>query len=286
MSEKLLPKQFINLSSVISRSNSPIGIFDSGIGGLTVVKQFLACLPEEKIVYFGDTARVPYGSKSKATVIKFALQNLRFLLQFDPKLIVVACNTISALALPLLRKETSLPVIGVLEPAVAKALEITRNQRIGIIGTIATIRSKAYFHLIYRRRREISFFARACPLFVVLVEENWLKGKIVEDICHYYLKELKKNKVDTLILGCTHYPLLKKIIRKEMGRKVSLVDSAEEVVRMSKEILKERKLLVSRTKPAGHHFFFSDEVPNFRKISRQFLGRDFKAKIIQVDQNV
>ena len=277
-----MPKHFIKQSSVISKRDRPIGIFDSGIGGLTVVRQFLFSLPEERIVYFGDTARVPYGSKSKATVIRFGLENIHFLLKYHPKLIVVACNTISALALPILRRKTDLPIIGVLEPAVIRALKITRNYRIGVIGTAATIRSKTYPELIHRHRPEISVFTQACPLFVPLVEENWLNGEVTEAICHFYLKKLKKKGVDTLILGCTHYPLLKKVIRKEMGEKVSLVDSAEEVLKMSKSFLEKRGLLQRPTTSPRHRFFFSDEVPNFRKISKQFLGRNFTARIVQM----
>ncbi|MCK4245558.1 MAG: glutamate racemase [Candidatus Omnitrophica bacterium] len=266
----------------MSKRDRPIGIFDSGIGGLTVVRQFLSSLPEERIVYFGDTARVPYGSKSKATVIRFGLEDIHFLLQFNPKLIVVACNTISALALPVLQGKTDLPIIGVLEPAVIRALKITRNYRIGVIGTAATIRSKAYPRLIHRHRPEISVLVQACPLFVPLVEENWLKDKVAERIAHFYLKKLKKKGIDTLILGCTHYPLLKRVIRKEMGEKVSLVDSAEEVLSKSKRFLEKRKVLRRPTTSPRHQFFFSDEVPNFRKISQQFLGRSFIAEIVHL----
>ncbi len=246
--------------------------------------QFLSSLPEEGIVYFGDTARVPYGSKSKATVIRFGRETLHFLLQFNPKLIVVACNTISALALPVLRKESKVPVIGVLEPAVTKALKITKNNRIGVIGTAATIKSKAYPELIHQHRPKVSVLVRACPLFVPLVEENWLKDKVTERIAHFYLKKLEKKGIDTLILGCTHYPLLKNVIGKEMGKKVSLVDSAKEVLSESRRFLEERGVLQRPTTSLRHRFFFSDEVPNFRKISKQFLRRSFTARVVQINE--
>src|SRR5688572_19814931 len=198
----------------------PIGVFDSGIGGLTVVRQLHKALPSEDIVYLGDTARVPYGTKSPSTVVRFACEDTQFLLQQNVKAVIVACNTCSAWALPMLEKKFSVPMFGVILTGVRAALQRTRNQRIGIVGTSATIRSKAYANGILARCDTAKIFARACPLLVPLVEEGWTRHRITQTVLQEYLAPLLRNRIDTLILGCTHYPLLKSAIRKVTGPKV------------------------------------------------------------------
>ena len=254
---------------------SPIGIFDSGLGGLTVVKEITKLLPKESIIYFGDTARVPYGTKSKRTIEKFSCQNVHFLTRFKVKLIIVACNTSSSLALPLLKRTFKIPIIGVIESGVKEAILMSRNKRIGVIGTRATISSGVYKKTLRSFDKKIKAFSISCPLFVPLVEEGWLHKDITEKIASYYLRFLKEKKIDSLILGCTHYPLLKLVIKKVMGEKIKLVDSALAVAKEAKHLLEE-KHLESDTKPK-HQFFVSDEPLNFSKEGSKFLGKKLKA---------
>jgi glutamate racemase len=197
--------------------NKPIGIFDSGVGGLTVVKQIFRRLPNEEIVYLGDTARVPYGTKSPETIKRFAVENADFLMKFKVKLIVVACNTVSSTSMDILREKFSIPIVGVIKPGAEKAVQITRNNKVGIIGTYTTVKSKAYEKEIRHFSRDVETVSKACPLFVPLVEEGWLKEEITFSIVKKYLKPLMAKKIDTLILGCTHYPLLKSVISKVIG---------------------------------------------------------------------
>lgn len=254
--------------------NSPIGVFDSGIGGLTVVKELMQELPYEDIVYFGDTARVPYGTKSPSTVIRFSLENILFLLKHDVKLIVIACNTASSIALPVIHKHFKVPIIGVIGPGAKEAVYATKNKRIGVIGTKATIKSGSYEVEIKKLDPEIKIFSQACPLFVPLVEEGWFSEKATFSIAQKYLTGLKKEKIDTLILGCTHYPLLKGVIRKVMGDNVRLIDSAKQLAREVKEILTCEDNL-SKKKEKGKCFcYVSDEPDSFKKITRRFLGHD------------
>src|SRR6266853_5200228 len=206
-------------------SELPIGIFDSGIGGLTVARQIHKLMPNEDLVYLGDTARVPYGTKSPSTVVRFACEDTAFLLRQNVKAVVVACNTCSAWALPMLEKKFEVPIFGVILPGVRAALEKSRTQRIGIIGTSATIRSKAYSNALLARCDTAQVFARACPLLVPLVEEGWTRHRLTHPILREYLSPLLRHRIDTLILGCTHYPLLKRAIRGVVGKKVALVDS-------------------------------------------------------------
>ena len=214
-----------------------IGVFDSGIGGLTVVRELLRILPREPIVYLGDTARVPYGNKSRETVLKFSTENVLFLLHHDVKLVIIACHTASSFALPFLERHFKHPILGVIEPGVEMALHSTGSGRIGVIGTNATIGSGAYLHAFARRGAKAKVFQVPCPLFVPLVEEGCLSDPITEQAARRYLAPLKAARVDTLILGCTHYPLLKGIVSKVMGPKVRLVDSARQVALKAKEIL-------------------------------------------------
>lgn len=259
-----------------------IGVFDSGVGGLTVVKELLKLLPRETIIYFGDTARVPYGNKSISTVTKFSLQNTRFLLQQDIKLLVVACNTASALSLTTLHENfPDLPIIGVIEPGVKAALAATKKKRVGVIGTVATISSQAYNRLLKARAYDLQVYGQACPLFVPLVEEGWSHKKVTSLIAAEYLSGLKRVGIDTLILGCTHYPLLKKIIGQEMGKKVKLVDSAREAAREVQHILEQKKLAAN--KGIGNCLFYVSDIPEkFITVGQQLLGEKIQ-QATQID---
>lgn len=254
-------------------SDLPIGIFDSGMGGLTVARQIHRLMPHEDIIYLGDTARVPYGNKSPSTVTRFACEDARFLLRQNVKAIVVACNTVSAWALPALEREFSVPIFGVILPGARAALEQTRNHLIGIIGTNATIRSQAYSRAIQARDDDAQVFARACPLLVPLVEEGWLNHQVTQIILKEYLQPLLKKRIDTLVLGCTHYPLLKKSIRATVGRKVKLVDSAESCAAYVQERLAHLKLIQKKRRREGIiQPFVTDEVEKFDLLSQRFLG--------------
>ncbi len=256
--------------------NKPIGVFDSGLGGLTVVRQLVKLLPREDIIYLGDTARVPYGNKSKSTIVKFSIQNALYLLKYKVKLIVIACNTSSSFALESLSKNFKVPLIGVIEPGVKKALETSTAKRIGIIGTKATIDSKAYQNRIKRQAPLIKVFAQSCPLFVPLIEEGWLSEKVTVDIIKKYLTPLKKNMVDTLILGCTHYPLLKPSIKKVIGKDIRLVDSAKEVALNVKHLIGSLGIASKQSRRGKVKFYLTDKPYRFKKIGEKFLGRQLK----------
>ncbi len=254
---------------------SAIGVFDSGIGGLTVVRELLRILPAEPIVYLGDTARVPYGNKSRETVLKFSTENVLFLLHHDVKLVIIACHTASSFALPFLERHFNHPILGVIEPGVEMALQTTRTGRIGVIGTNATVGSQAYPHAFARRNPRVQVHQVPCPLFVPLVEEGCLADTVTEQVAHRYLKPLKAARVDTLILGCTHYPLLKRTISRIMGPKVCLVDSAHQVALKTRQVLDALRLrhpAVNRAAPA-RRFFVTDEPRHFETLSLRFLGR-------------
>ena len=210
---------------------APIGVFDSGVGGLTVVREIMRNLPDERIVYFGDTARVPYGSKSKNTVIRYSRQIVHFLETQQVKAIVIACNTASALALDTIEKEIDLPIIGVVKPGAQMAVETTQNKRVGVIATESTIQSGLYQQLITEADPAITVYGKPCPLFVPLVEEGWTKDPITEEVARRYLAEILDKDIDTLIMGCTHYPLLRSLLRKVVGEKVTLVNPAYETHR-------------------------------------------------------
>ncbi|MDD2679919.1 MAG: glutamate racemase [Candidatus Omnitrophica bacterium] len=250
----------------------PIGVFDSGVGGLTVVKELLRQLPHEDIVYFGDTARVPYGIKSKETVIRFSIENILFLLKHEVKLICVACNTVSSFALPEIKNHFKVPIVGVITPGAREAVYATQNKRIGVIGTKGTVKSRAYENEIRQLDPAVKLTAAACPLFVPFVEEGWLGGNVVKAVVKHYLKPLKKAGVDTLILGCTHYPLLKKLIQDEMGKKVALIDSAKQVAIEVNNILANEGILNKKGK-GKHKFFVSDNPEWFSSLAERFLGR-------------
>ena len=257
--------------------NSPIGVFDSGVGGLTVVKQLTGEMPNEDIVYFGDTARVPYGTKSPSTIKKFSIENVLFLMKHNVKLIIIACNTSSAIGLPFLSKYFSVPMIGVIKPGAKAAVRSTRNGRIGVIGTTATISSKAYENEIRAFNPKIRVYSKDCPLFVPLVEEGWAGDGIVDVAARKYLFLLKEKKIDTIILGCTHYPLLKSAIQKMMGKAVRLVDSAEETAKEAKNLLDECGLKYSGGKRRARvKFYVSDSPDKFLMVAKRFLGKDVK----------
>ena len=258
-----------------------IGVFDSGVGGLTVVKELLRQLPDERIVYFGDTARVPYGIKSKETIIRFSIENILFLLKQDVKLICVACNTVSSIALPEIRNHFRVPIVGVLSPGAREAVDATKNKRIGVIGTKATINSRAYEREIKMLDQNIKITSQACPLFVPFVEEGWIKERAVFEVAENYLRPLKKAGVDTLILGCTHYPLLKKVIKKVMGEDVALIDSAKQAACEVKQILAQTGLLESNARPQ-RNFYVSDGPAWFQGLAKRFLGHQVK-EVIKVN---
>lgn len=248
----------------------PIGIFDSGVGGLTVYKAIRAAFPEEDLVYFGDTARVPYGPKSHNTIIEYSIQNSRFLLQQGIKILVVACNTSAAVSLPQLSQLTKIPIIGVINPGAEQATQKTHNQRIGVIGTEGTIRSGAYSKAIKQILPKAEVFAKACPLFVPLVEEGWIEHPSAREIVQDYLAELKDTGLDTLVLGCTHYPLLSALIQETVGPAVSLVDSAVAIT----EYLKPHLPAEYDGTPGSDRFFVSDNEDKFAQIALRILGQD------------
>ena len=253
-------------------NNKSIGIFDSGVGGLTVVKEIINLLPDEKLIYLGDTARVPYGIKSKDTVIKYARSNAGFLLSKGIKILVVACNTASAYSLETLKDELSIPVIGVIEPGAKKAALSTKNGKIAVIGTPSTIRSEAYTIAINNINPELKVYSMACPLFVPLAEEGWHKGEITKQITETYLEEILKKDIDVMILGCTHYPLLKSAIQEVTGKSVLLVDSAEEIAREIRDnINKENN---SEIKNSTNEFYLTDVSESFIRIAGTFLGEE------------
>lgn len=266
---------------------SYIGVFDSGIGGLTVAKELLKALPSERIIYLGDTARVPYGIKSKTAVIRFTYQCINFLHNFKLKAIVIACNTASSYALPELKSKFNLPVFEVISPGVKKAIESTQNKKIGVIGTHATINSESYQKKILEYDKGIKVFQQSCPLFVPLVEEGWTEDEITYKIAQKYLNKLKQNSIDTLILGCTHYPLLKNVIGKVMGKTVILIDSATEVASMVKEKLDEKGIL-SDTPYDKNRFFVTDEAKRFIEVGKLFFGSglDEVARVDLVDNQI
>ncbi len=257
-------------------SKAPIGIFDSGIGGLTVVKHIVDALPNENIVYFGDTARVPYGSKSNDTVIEYAIQDAAFLMEFGVKAIVVACNTASSVAIPDLRKKFNVPVIDMIEPGAKYGLGYTSNNRIGVIGTRATINNNAYSLRINDINSSVEVFEQACPLFVPFAEEGWVDHPATRAVAAEYLKPLKEAGIDTLILGCTHYPILRKIIQEEVGKEIKLVDSGIAASYSVVKELTELDLLNPSSSPGSHQYFVSDLPTTFSYVASLFLGKEIK----------
>jgi len=258
--------------------DSAIGVFDSGIGGLTVLQKIIELLPKENTIYLGDTARAPYGTKSVETVLRYSFENSEFLVEKGVKLLVVACNTSTAIALDRLRSSLEVPVIGVIEPGATKALDVTKNKKIGVIGTEATIQSGAYTKALRAKDLKVEVYSRACPLFVPLVEEGWTDNAVVEMTVKVYLGSLKQSGIDTLILGCTHYPLLKKAVRKFLGDTVCLVDSAEEIAKEVGSVLK-KDSLVRKNGGGAHSFFVTDAPDRFVKVGQRFLGEKVESAV-------
>jgi glutamate racemase len=248
-----------------------IGIFDSGIGGLTVMRALAKLLPDERLIYLGDTGRWPYGSKSADIVRRYSLENTAFLIDKGIKLLVVACNTSTAVALEALQQQVEIPVVGVIEPGARAAARATRNRKVGVIGTEATIRSGAYTRALRALREDLEIYTRACPLFVPLAEEGWTDNEIATRTAASYLTSLKQSGIDTLILGCTHYPLLRAVIRATMGRGVRLIDSGVATASVVAERLRERRLL-RRGRGGQTSFFVTDAPERFVKVGVRFLG--------------
>lgn len=257
------------------KEHAAIGIFDSGVGGLTVTREIMMQMPKERLVYFGDTARVPYGTKSRETIIRYSRQNIRFLQQHNIKAIVVACNTASAFAEEV-QKDFSIPILGVVRPGSKAAVKSTRNGRVGVIATQATIGSQIYSRVIHESRPEIQIFGKACPLFVPLVEEGWLEDPVTEEVVRRYVKELQEKDIDTLILGCTHYPLLRNVIGRVMGPKITLVNPAYETALELKKLLERENLQSGEEDPPEHEFYVSDAAENFRHFAQSILPCDIR----------
>jgi glutamate racemase len=253
--------------------NRPIGIFDSGIGGLTVLKEILRVLPDENTIYLGDTARVPYGIRSPETVIRYSFENTKFLSLKDIKILVIACNTASSVSLDAIRSRVSIPVVGVIEPGAKAAVKATRSKKIGVIGTEATIRSNAYTKAIKAIDERIEVFGHACPLFVPLVEEGWTEGHIAALVAKKYLESLSGFGIDTVVLGCTHYPLLKKVIAEVMDAGVQLIDSAVEISREIGVTLEDLGIKRDKKSPPFREYYVTDSPERFLKVGEQFLGQ-------------
>lgn len=253
-------------------SGNAIGIFDSGMGGLTVARQVIERLPGERIVYLGDTARLPYGTKSPETVVRYARACAQVLLKRGIKLLVVACNTASAYALEDLRAELDIPVMGVVEPGARRAVDASQSGRIGVIGTRGTIRSDEYRKAIHAIKTDAEIFSTACPLLVPLAEENWTTGQVPADVTRAYLVDLLDKDIDTLILGCTHYPLLADVIAQTAGPSVTVVDSAEATAVVVEDTLSSMDLLTAGESIVNHQFLVSDAPEDFARTGKSFLG--------------
>lgn len=263
-----------------SARDNPIGVFDSGIGGLTVARELFRLLPQEPVLYFGDTARVPYGPKSRTTVQRYSREAAAFLLSRNVKLVVIACNTATAHALETLQDELPVPVVGVIEPGARTAARASSTGRIGVIGTAGTIASGAYDYAVRRLVPHARVYAQPCPLFVPLIEEGWTDRPATRLVVEEYMRPLKEVDIDVLILGCTHYPLLSNVLHDVLGDSVRLVDSGHETALEVQHVLRERNLLRSGGEPPEHEFIASDSPMRFREIGRRFLG----GKILDVDR--
>ncbi|MGA2403346.1 MAG: glutamate racemase [Syntrophobacteraceae bacterium] len=254
-------------------AQNPIGVFDSGVGGLTVVRALLERLPFENIIYFGDTARVPYGVKSVETICRFAGEITDFLLKSGVKILIVACNTMAAVAMEVISGLSSVPVLNVIEAGASAAISATRKKHIGVIGTPATINSDAYPRAIHQLDPAVRIYSQACPLFVPLVEEGWLNHPVTRLTAMEYLKPVTCNEIDTLVLGCTHYPLLKPLLQEVVGREIRLVDSAEAMAEQTARTLAQMDLQNPRRTGPDYRFYVSDVPLRFQTIGERFLGR-------------
>ncbi len=262
--------------------NRAIGVFDSGLGGLTCVKEIMRLLPGEDVIYFGDTGRVPYGSRSPETIIKYSAGDVRFLKSFDIKAVVIACGTVSSIAIEHLKSRFDIPIIGVVEPAVSAAVKSTVNNKIGIIGTSGTISSGKYAKQIKELLPEAMVVQTACPLFVPFVENGFLNHPATKMIAEEYLSDIKSSSADTLILGCTHYPLIKPLIGDIMGENIALIDPGVETASRLKDYLTANHMLTGE-KTGEYSFYVSDKVDNFENLGGMFLGREIKGSVHTVD---
>lgn len=278
----------MNSLELKEKREAPIGVFDSGVGGLTVAKEIMYQIPNEKVVYFGDTARVPYGSKTKETVTRYSLQIIRFLKTQNVKAIVAACNTASAYALEEIEAEADVPVIGVVKPGAKMAVESTKNGKIGVIGTRGTVGSATYSTYIKQLNPDIEVIEKACPLFVQLVEEGLWEDPVTEEIAKRYLFDLIDSGIDTLILGCTHYPMIRKTLQRIMGDDVRLINPAYETARELKVMLEEQELLSDRAPGLGtnvHRFYVSDAAERFQEFANSILKYGIlSAKVINIEE--
>lgn len=276
------------IESFEDKKYAPIGVFDSGVGGLTVAREIMRQLPQERIIYFGDTARVPYGSKSKETIIRYSRQIIHFLESKGVKAIVVACNTASAFALETIRPEMKIPIIGVVKPGAKVAAEATVNGKIGVIGTEGTIGSQIYTETIQQHNPDAIVLGKACPLFVPLVEEGWLKDPVTIEVAKRYLEFFQKSDIDTLILGCTHYPLLRSTIRNIMGEDVNLVNPAYETAQGLKRLLAEHQLTndgVKSIEAPMYQFYVSDAAEKFKNFANSILPCEIEeARLIHIEE--
>ncbi len=273
-------------------NNSPIGIFDSGLGGLTVFKEIRKILPDEDLIYFGDTARVPYGNKSKNTILMYSMEISKFLISKGVKIIIVACNTSSSLALEDLQKEEKIPIFGVIKPGAKRAVEVSSGGNIAVIGTSATIKSGVYSRVIYEEIKNLSKFEKdefknnfkviekPCPLLVPLVEEGFLNDEITKKVITYYLDSVTKEKPACLVLGCTHYPILKDFISEVIGKDIQMIDSGIETARIVKCFLEENGMLKSDAKIGNESFFVTDDPEKFKGLGEKFLGRAIKSVVV------
>ena len=277
-------KEILSVKS-ISNSTAPVGVFDSGVGGLTVAREIMRQIPEEKMVYFGDTARVPYGNKSKMSVIRFSEQIIRFLKTKGVKAIVIACNTASALALEAVQEETDIPILGVIAPGARAAVQATENGIIGVAGTEATIQSEMYTRVIRKMDPGAVVIGKPCPLFVPLVEEGFAKHRITEEVIDIYLADMKKTDIDTMILGCTHYPLLRSRIKAYFGEKVHIVNPAYETAMDLKKVLAERGIENLSGKAASYEFYVSDAAEKFTRFANGILSYDVAAtRLVNIEE--
>lgn len=272
----------------LMRKDAPIGVFDSGVGGLTVAREIMRQIPNEKIIYFGDNARVPYGSKSQETVTRYSEQIARFLRTFQVKTIVVACNTASAYALDALERDMDVPVIGVIKPGAKTAAELTRNGKIGVIATEATIGSQMYTKYIRSLNQNVTIYEKACPLFVPLVEEGLWEDPVTDEIARRYLTDLIDIDIDTLILGCTHYPLIRSTLRKIMGDRVTLVNPAYETAIELKQMLEETGMLNEKAPGLGsnkYQFYVSDKAEKFVRFANSIIKYGIlSAKLVNIEE--
>ena len=259
-----------------NRKAAPVGVFDSGVGGLTVVREIARQLPDENIIYFGDTARVPYGSKSQNTIIRFSEQIIRFLKTKQVKAIVIACNTASALALDAVREEFDIPVMGVVIPGARAAVEATRNRKIGVVGTDATVQSGMYTKVIHEMAPDVTVIEKACPLFVPLVEEGFKEHVVTQEVIEFYLESMRDTDIDAMILGCTHYPLLRSRIRAYLGEKIQIVNPAYETAMDLKNLLYEQDMenVGATSEHSRYAFYVSDAAEKFRKFANTVMPFD------------